>query len=62
MQFLARCYGALNGHLPLQLGGLFKIKLLNEDEAFAEDLFRVAHTTIPENSGYLDPISKCAQV
>jgi len=31
-----RCYGALNGRLLWQLERQFKIKLLNEDEAFVE--------------------------
>jgi hypothetical protein len=47
----ARCCGALNGRLPWQLQRLFKIKLLNEDGAFAEYWSTLALTTIPENSG-----------
>jgi len=57
-----RCYGALNGRLPWQLQQLFKIKLLNEDGAFVEYWLALALTTIPENSGNLDPISKFVQV
>jgi hypothetical protein len=56
------CYGALNGRLPWQLQRLFKIKLLNEDGAFVEYWLALAHTTIPENSGNLNPVSKFLQV
>ena len=58
----ARCYGALNGHLPGQLQQLFKIKLLNEDGAFVEYWLALALTTIAENSGNLDPVSRFVQV
>jgi len=51
-----RCYGVLNGHLPWPLQRLFKIKLQNEDRAFVEYWLALALTTIPENSGNLDPI------
>jgi len=57
-----RCYGALNGRLPWQLQRLFKIKLQNEDGAFVEYWLALALTTIPENSGNLDPVSKFVQV
>jgi len=57
-----RCYGALNGRLPWQLQRLFKIKLQNEDGAFVEYWIALALTTIPENSGNLDPVSKFVQV
>jgi hypothetical protein len=57
-----RCYGALNGHLPWQLQRLFKIKLQNEDEVFVEYWLALALTTIPDNSGNLDPIMKFVQV
>jgi len=57
-----RCYRALNGRLPWQLQRLFKIKLQNEDGAFVEYWLALALTTIPENSGNLDPISKFVQV
>ena len=57
-----RGYGVLNGCLPWQLQRLFKIKLLNEDGAFIEYWFALALTTIPENSGNLDPGSKFGQV
>jgi hypothetical protein len=57
-----RCYGALNGRLPWQLPQLFKIKLQNEDGAFVEYWLAMALTTIPENSGNLDPVSKFVQV
>jgi len=57
-----RCYGALNGHLPWQLQRLFKIKLLYEDGAFIEYWLALVLTTIPENSGNLDPVSLFVQV
>ena len=57
-----RCYGALNGHLPWQLQLLFKIKLQNEDGSFIEYRLALVLTTIPENSGNLDPVSKFVQV
>jgi len=53
-----RCYGALNGRFQWQLQRLFKIKLQNEDGAFVESWLALALTTIPENSGNLDPVSK----
>jgi len=55
-------YGALNGRLSWQLQRLFKIKLLNEDGAFVEYWLALVLTTIPENSGNLDPVSKVVQV
>ena len=57
-----RCYGALNGRFPWQLQRLFKIYLLNEDGAFIVYWVALALTTIPENPGNLDPISKFVQV
>jgi len=51
-----RRYGALNRHLPWQLQRLFIMKLLNEDGAFVEYWLALAHTTIPENSGNLNPV------
>jgi len=57
-----RCYGTLNGHLPWQLQRLFKIKLLHEDGVFVEYWFALALTSIPEDSGNLDPVSKLVQV
>jgi len=57
-----RCYGTLNGCLPWQLQRLLKIKLLNEDGAFVEYWLALALTTIPENLGNLDPVSKFVQV
>jgi hypothetical protein len=56
------CYGALNGRLPWQLQRIFKIKLLNDDGAFIEYWLALALTTIPENSGNLDPVMKFVQV
>jgi len=57
-----RCYGPLNGRLPWQLQQLLKIKLQNEDGACVEYWLALALTTIPENSGNLDPVSKFVQV
>jgi len=61
-QRLGRCDAALNGRLQWQLQRLFKIKLQNEDGACVEYWLALALTTIPENSGYLDPVSKFVQV
>jgi len=57
-----RCYGVLNGRLSWQLQQLFNIKLQNEDGAFVEYWLALALTTIPENSGNLDLVSKFVQV
>ena len=57
-----RCYGVLNGHLPWQLQQLFNIKLQNEDGAFVEYWSAMALTTVPENLGNLDSVSKFVQV
>jgi len=57
-----RCYGALNGRLPWQLQQLFKMKLLNKNVAFLEYWLALALTTIPENLGNLDFVSKFVQV
>jgi hypothetical protein len=57
-----RSYGALNGRLPWQLQRLFKLKLLNKDGAFVEYWLALGLTTIPENSGNLDLVSKFVQV
>ena len=57
-----RCYGALNGRLPRQLQRLFKITLQNENGAFVEYWLALVLTTIPENLGNLDPVSKFVQV
>ena len=57
-QHPGRCYGALNGRLPWQLQRPFIIKILNEDGAFVEYWLGPVLTTIPENSGNLDPLSK----
>jgi len=61
-QYPGRCYGVMNGRLPWQLQRLFKIKLQNEDGAFVEYWLALAFTTIPENSGNLDPVSKFVDV
>jgi hypothetical protein len=61
-QLPGRFYGMLIGRLRLQLPRLFKIKLQNEDGAFVEYWLAMAFTTIPENSGNLDPVSKFVQV
>jgi hypothetical protein len=57
-----RCYGMLIGHLTWQLQRQFKMKLVNEDGAFVEYWLALVLSTIPENSGYLDPVSKFVQV
>jgi hypothetical protein len=62
MQCFGGCYGALNGHLPWQQQRLFMIKNLKEDEAYVEYWLALALTTIPENSGQLDPVSQYVQV
>jgi hypothetical protein len=59
---MVRCYGALNGRLPWQLQRLFIIKLLNKDGAFIGSWLALALTSILENSGNLDPVSKFVQV
>jgi acid stress-induced BolA-like protein IbaG/YrbA len=61
-QRLGRCYGAVNGHIPWQLQQLFQMKILNEDGAFVEYWSALGLTTIPGNSGNLDPVSKLVQV
>jgi hypothetical protein len=61
-QRLRRCYSVLNGRLPWQLQQLYTIKLLNIDGAFVEYWLALAFTTIPGNSGNLDPILKFVQV
>jgi hypothetical protein len=57
-----RCYGALNGRLPWQLQQQFGIMLLKEDGAFVEYWLAMALTTMPGNSGNLDPVSKFVPV
>jgi len=57
-----RWYGALNGCLLWQLQQLFNIKLLNKDGAFVEYWLALPLTTIPENSGNLDPVLQFVQV
>jgi len=57
-----RCYGALNWCLPWQLQPLLKVKLQNEDGAYVEYWLALALTTIPENTGNLDPVSQFVQV
>jgi len=61
-QHPGRCYGALNCRFPWQLQRVFKIKPENKDAAFIEYWLALALTTIPENSGELDPVSKFVQV
>jgi len=57
-----RCNGPLNGSLSWPLQRLFIIKHLNDDGAFVEYWLALALTTIPENSGILDPVRKYVQV
>ena len=52
----------LNGCVPWRLQQLFNIKLLNEDGAFVDYWLALVVTTIPANSGNLDPILKFVQV
>jgi hypothetical protein len=52
----------LNGRLPWQLQQLFKIKLQNKDGVFIEYWLALVLTTLPENSGNLDPVTKFVQV
>jgi len=52
----------VNERLPWQLQTLFIITLPNEDGAFVEYWFALALTTIPENSGNMDPILQFVQV
>jgi len=61
MQCLGKCYDALNGRLQWQMQRLFKIKLLHEDGPFVEYWLSLALTTIPENLGILDAVSKYVQ-
>jgi len=61
-QLQGRCYGSLNGPLLWQLQRLFKIRLLNKEGAFVEYWLALVLTTIPENSGNLNPVSKFIQV
>ena len=61
-QCLARCYAALNARLPWQLQQLFKINLQHEDGAFVEYWLALVLTTIPQNSGNLNPVLKFVQV
>jgi hypothetical protein len=53
--------GVLNCRLPWQLRLPFKIKLLNKEGAFIEYWLALALTTMPENPGNLDPVSKFLQ-
>jgi len=60
-QCRGRWYGVLNWCFPWQLQWLFKIKLLNKDEVFVEYWLALALTTVSENSGNLNPVSKFIQ-
>jgi len=57
-QCLGSYYAALNGRLPWQLQRLFNMKLFNEDGDFVRYWSALELTTIAENLGYLDPVSK----
>jgi len=57
-----KCYGELNGHLPWQLQPQFKFMLQNKNSAFVEYWLALALTTILENSGNFDPVSKFVQM
>jgi len=62
MPLPGRCYSTLNGRLPWWLQRLVKIELLNEHGAFIEYWLALVLTTIPENLGNLDPVSKFVQI
>jgi hypothetical protein len=62
MQRPGRWYIALNGHLPWQLQGLFKIKLRNGDGAFVEYWLALSLTTVPENTGNFNLVWKFVPV
>jgi hypothetical protein len=61
-QYPGRCYGELNGCLSCQPQWLYKIKLQDEDGASVEYWLALGLTTIPENSGNLDRVTKFVQV
>jgi len=61
-QCLGRYCGVLNGRLLWQMQSLLKIKLQNENGTFVEYWLALVPTTIPENSGNLDQVSKFVQV
>jgi hypothetical protein len=54
---LGTCCIALNGSLLCQQQEQWKIKLLNENGALVEYWLAVVLTTIPGNSGNVDPVS-----
>jgi len=51
-------YGMLNGRLPWQLQPLFKINLIHDDGALIQYWLSLAWSTIPENLGNVDVVSK----
>ena len=55
-------YGALRGRLPCQLLRLFKLRFRNDGGIWVDHWMAFALTTVAENSGNVDPISKLAQV
>ena len=55
-------YGALHGRLPCQLLRLFKMRFRNDSGCWVDHWMAFARTTVVENSGNIDPISKLAQV
>jgi len=57
-QCLGFGYCTVNRRLPWQLQRLFIINLQNNDGAYVEYWLALVHTTMPENSGNLDPVSK----
>jgi len=57
-----RCDDAVNGRLLWLLQRVLKITLQNMDAAVVEYILALTLTTIPENSGNLDPVSEFVQV
>jgi hypothetical protein len=55
-------YGALQGRLPWKLLRLFKLKHRNEEGCEVENWLAFAQTTVPENSGHMDPVSTFVNV
>src|SRR6266404_1433650 len=51
-------YGALHGRLPCQLLRLFKLRFRNDGGYWVDHWIAFARTTVAENSGNIDPISK----
>jgi hypothetical protein len=61
-QSLRKIYGSFNGRLPWQLQRLFKLNVYVAEGEYVEYSLALAGKTVPENSGNLEPVSKCAKV